>query len=152
MKRKVIILRINELRVHELIQRERVEELKKDILREGKIKRPILVDENTLIVIDGHHRLQALKELGCKFIPAVLVNYRSNDICVEPWRDCDKISKEDVIKAGLTGNPFPPKTSKHFIICEGCKRHVEYLEGEFPVHLSVLGSSIKRPRISSKLT
>ncbi len=152
MKRKVVILRINELRVHELIQRKKVEELKEDILREGRIKRPILVDENTLVVIDGHHRLQALKELGCKFIPALLVDYRSSDICVEPWRDCDIISKEDVIKAGLTGRPFPPKTSKHFIVCEGCKRHVEHLEGEFPVHLSMLGSSTKHPRISSKLT
>ncbi len=152
MERKVAILKINELKVHELTNRERVEELKKDILRDGKLKKPILVDEKTLIVIDGHHRLQSLKELGCKFIPAVLVDYRSSDICVEPWRDCSVISKEDVIRAGLTGNYLPPKTSKHFIICEGCKRHVEHLEGEFPVHLSMLGLSIKHQHISSKST
>lgn len=149
---RVSMLRVSELRAHELTQRERVEELKRSILREGVIRRPILVDERTLIVIDGHHRLQAIKELGFELIPAVLVDYRSDEICVEPWREGCEISKEEVIRAGLTGKPLPPKTSRHFVICGGCKRHVEYLEGEHPIPLSALNAHPLRGSPRARIT
>ncbi|MEM0268161.1 MAG: ParB N-terminal domain-containing protein [Candidatus Korarchaeum sp.] len=95
---RAVLLRISVLRVHEMTERERIKEIKGDILREGKLRRPILADGRTMIVIDGHHRLQALRELGCEFIPVVLVDYGSDDICVEAWRDDCSISKEDVIR------------------------------------------------------
>ncbi len=143
----MVLLRISELRVHEMTERERVEEIKESILREGRLRRPILVDERTMIVIDGHHRLQALRELGCEFIPAMLVDYMRDDICVESWRDHCSISKEDVIRAGLTGNPFPPKTSKHSVVCGGCRKHVEHLEEELHIPISILGSATDHERL-----
>lgn len=133
-----MLIEIDRLRAHELVERDRVEKLKEELRRSGVLVRPILVDEKNLIVIDGHHRVQALRELGCKLVPALLVDYENSNICVVPWRDCDKVTKEDVVRAGLTGKLLPPKTSKHVILCDGCERHVEFLEGEHPTPLEVL--------------
>ncbi len=135
---RVVLIEITRLRAHELVERDRVEKLKEDLRKSGMLVRPILVDERNLIIIDGHHRVQALRELGCKLVPALLIDYESSDICVVPWRDCDRVTKEEVVKAGLTGRLLPPKTSKHVVFCEGCERHVEFLEGEHPIPLEVL--------------
>ncbi len=136
--RKLTLLRIDELKAHESTIRERVEELKEEIEKSGVLKKPVLVDEGTKVILDGHHRVQALRELGCHLVPVILVNYKSEDICVVPWRDCDKIVKEDVIRAGLTGKLLPPKTSRHLIICDGCRRHVEYIEGKHSIPINIL--------------
>lgn len=136
--RRVVLLDIDSLLSHEMTEESRLSSLKEEILRDGFLRRPILVDEKTRVIIDGHHRLKALKELGCRYIPAVLIDYLKSDVCVEPWRDCDRISKDLVIKSALSGRLLPPKTTRHVIFCEGCKRHVEFLEGEVNIPLSEL--------------
>jgi hypothetical protein len=41
---------------------------------------------------------------------------QSNSIEVETWPDCGRaeITKDEVIGMGLSGELFPPKTSRHF--------------------------------------
>ncbi|MEM2408794.1 MAG: ParB N-terminal domain-containing protein, partial [Ignisphaera sp.] len=46
---------------------------------DGALRKPIIVEKNRLIVIDGHHRLNALKFLGIKVVPAYLADYRDVD-------------------------------------------------------------------------
>ena len=36
-------------------------------------------------MIDGHHRVTVLLELGCKFVPAYQVDYLKSDIEVKTW-------------------------------------------------------------------
>jgi hypothetical protein len=132
---KVEIVEINKLKEHEEIDTNHLKKLIKEIKSYKILKRPIVVDKNTNIILDGAHRFNALKALGCKKIPAVLVNYRSPKIKVMSWRKGEKIDKKDVIIAGVTGNKMPPKTSKHMILINGRLKHISFIEKiiNFPI-------------------
>ncbi|MEM1712449.1 MAG: ParB N-terminal domain-containing protein [Acidilobaceae archaeon] len=92
---------------------ERLIEIIEWIVRDGAIHYPILVDKDTLIILDGHHRVEALRRLGYKLVPALLVDYDSDCISVSSWREGVYVTKDLVREHGLTGNLLPPKTSRH---------------------------------------
>ncbi|MDP2971868.1 MAG: ParB N-terminal domain-containing protein [Deltaproteobacteria bacterium] len=71
----IVFVRIEELKEHEEIRPDYLEDLKNEILSDGILKMPIAVDRDTYVILDGHHRLHALKRIGCKRIPVVLVDY-----------------------------------------------------------------------------
>ena len=124
----IVFIRIEELREHEEIRPDYLEELKNEILSDGMLKMPIAVDRSTYINLDGHHRLHALKKIGCKKIPVILVDYQSTEIEVIPWREGEKITKEMIIDTALTGKRMRPKTSKHMILVEGQLKHISCIE------------------------
>lgn len=124
----IVILGIEELREHEEIRPHYLEELKNEILSDGILKMPIAVDRSTYIILDGHHRLHALKRIGCKKIPAILVDYHSEEIEVVPWREGETITKEMIIQTALSGKRLAPKTSKHMIRVGGELKHISILE------------------------
>ncbi len=107
------IINLTELREHEEVEPEYLEKLKSQIKKDGILKRPIIVDKNSKIILDGHFRYNTLKKLGYTKIPAYFVDYRSPDIVVRSWKERELVTKEDVIKSGITGKKLPPKTSKH---------------------------------------
>lgn len=111
---KLVPIRV--LRSHERVIEEHVEELVRQLIRDGMLFYPVLVDEETMIVLDGHHRVEALKRLGAQYIPALLIDYSSDVVRVDSWRDEWRVCKEDVIRAGIKGELLPPKTSRH-IVC-----------------------------------
>ena len=82
---KVILVEISSLHHHEELLPGLLEDLKEEIARDGYLKHPVIVDEETLVVIDGSHRVEALRELGCKLIPACMVRYQDPDISVGCW-------------------------------------------------------------------
>ncbi len=135
---EVVYLDIEVLREHEEIRPQYLEELKNEILSDGILKMPIAVDRSTYIILDGHHRLHALKRLGCKRIPAILVDYHSPEIEVVPWREGEVITKEMIIHTALSGKRMAPKTSKHMIRVGGELRHISYLEVTINVPLGEL--------------
>jgi len=120
----IVLFELKKLREHEKIESIYLEKLKKQIQKDGILKRPIVVDKNTKIILDGHFRFNVLKQLGYPRIPVFFVDYNSSDILVTTWRDDEIITKEDVIKAGLTGKKFPPKTSKHMMNSSKNKIHI----------------------------
>ncbi len=134
----IVFLNIEELREHEEIRPHYLEELKNEILSDGILKMPIAVDRSTYIILDGHHRLHALKRLGCKKIPAILVDYHSEEIEVIPWREGERLTKEMVIQTALSGKRMAPKTSKHMIRIEGELKHISVLERVINVPLEEL--------------
>jgi hypothetical protein len=75
------------------------------------------VENRHYIILDGHHRYQALLDLGCKRIPVYLVDYFQDAIRVETWPGAivDHITKEEVVEAVLRGKLFPPKTTRHIL-------------------------------------
>ena len=116
MKNKINIINNNLLKQHERIRKKHLNELLKQIQEDGFISDPIVVDKNTMIILDGHHRFNVIKKLGLSFSPVYLVNYKSKEIKVSQWREGgEKITKELVLKAGLSGKLLRPKTSKHLI-------------------------------------
>ena len=135
---KVVFFEIETLREHEEIRPDYLEELKKEIVLDGKLKMPICIDKKTCIILDGHHRLHALKRLGCKRIPVVLVDYQSPEIKVIPWRAGETITKEKIIDIALSGKRMPSKTSKHMIALDGKWKHISAIQGIINISLEEL--------------
>jgi len=127
-KEEIAFFNIDELREHEEIRPDYLETLKNEILSDGLLKMPICIDEKTCIILDGHHRLQALKRIGCTKIPVVMVDYHSPEIKVIPWREGETITKEKIIDTALSGGRMPSKTSKHMIILDGEWTHISAIE------------------------
>ncbi len=107
---------IGMLRRHERFIDERVVRLYRDILDRGVLVKPLLVDSHTMIVLDGHHRLEALRRLGARVVPVLLVDY-DDDRCVRvgSWREGWRVTKELVREVGLSGKLLPPRTSRHML-------------------------------------
>jgi hypothetical protein len=129
---------LKDLKEHEEIKPVYLEKLREQIRKDGILKKPIIVDKGTRIILDGHHRYRSLKELGCSKIPAILVDYTSSEIIVIPWRDNDIVTKEDVKKAGLTGKKLPPKTSRHMILSKKNKIHISKISEKIEISLKEL--------------
>ncbi|MDQ7793099.1 MAG: ParB N-terminal domain-containing protein [bacterium] len=100
---------------HEEVEEDRLASLTDEIRRDGCLREPVLVDRVTLIILDGHHRVQALQALGCLLVPAYLVDYRSQGIQVWPWRQDTPVDKDSVVDRGLARRPYPPRTSRHVL-------------------------------------
>lgn len=124
---------IEALKPHEHVDPDRLSSLTRRILTDGVLKKPIVADHRTNVVLDGHHRLQALKLLGCQLIPVIYVDYNDPRIVVETFKKHMELTKEMVVEAGLNGRPFPPKTSKHMVSENGCLVHIS--EFEKPIHI-----------------
>jgi hypothetical protein len=124
----IVFIEIEELKEHEEIRPDYLEELKNEILSDGILKMPIAVDKKTYIILDGHHRLHALKKIGCQRIPVILFDYQSPEIKVLPHREGEIVTKEMIIQTALAGRKMPPKTSKHMIMIEGELKHISILE------------------------
>ena len=81
------------------------------ILSEGVWTKPIIVEKNYMLILDGHHRFNICKERGFKKVPAVLVDY--SDVGIRSLRKNYQFSYLDVISNALSGSLYPYKTVKH---------------------------------------
>jgi len=108
---------LSQLHGHEQIRATLLEQLTEQIKQDGYLKRPILVADRHFVVLDGHHRLEAVRLLGCNRIPAYLVDYKSDIVNLGTWPDAvvSSVTKDEVIRRGLTGDRFPPKTTRHTV-------------------------------------
>ena len=108
---------LSQLHGHEQIRATLLEQLTEQIKQDGYLKRPILVADRHFVVLDGHHRLEAVRLLGCNRIPAYLVDYKSDIVNLGTWPEAivSTVTKDEVIRRGLTGDRFPPKTTRHTV-------------------------------------
>jgi ParB-like chromosome segregation protein Spo0J len=112
---RISLVPVDALKPHESTSRRHLARLKRRIINDCVLKMPVLADKKTLVLLDGHHRLLTLKQLGIKKIPAMLVDYESNEIIVKSRRKNLKVDKRAVISMGLSKKVFPPKTTKHIL-------------------------------------
>lgn len=112
---EIKIIPIEELKPHEQTIPENLKRLENKIRENGYLINPIIVDQDSLVILDGHHRAKVLKLLGYKKVPAFLVDYSDKGIKVFQRRPEIPITKEIIIKKALAGEVFPCKTSKHQI-------------------------------------
>ena len=134
----ICFIELEALKEHEEIRPDYLEQLKNEILSDGILKMPIAVDKNTYIILDGHHRLHALRKIGCKRIPVILFDYQSPEIEVIPWREDENITKEMIVQTALAGRRMPPKTSRHMILIKGELKHISILEKDINIPLEKL--------------
>ena len=87
--------------------------LAKSISKFGFWTVPIALEKQTLAIMDGHHRFNAAKALGLKFVPCLLFSYEEPGVVVGSWRQ-DIVITKDVIFANIKlGLKFPYKTTRH---------------------------------------
>lgn len=113
---RVDLVPLEVLLPHELTISKKVDELEKMTHRWKAYVLPLVVDENTGVILDGHHRHQVALRLSLKCLPCVKVDYQGDDsVELDVWPNCgrDSITKEEVVQAGLQGELFQPKTSRH---------------------------------------
>ncbi|MEE2769093.1 MAG: ParB N-terminal domain-containing protein [Actinomycetota bacterium] len=85
-------------------------------LRELGFYKPIVVDEVTGTILDGHHKTAAAGHLNLDLVPVLLLDYLIDDrITVEVWPGCGRtsITKTEVLDMAASGRVFSPKTSRH---------------------------------------
>lgn len=109
----VRLLPIDALLPHEEHCHEHALALSRAIADDGYLSRPVVVEERTLTLLDGHHRVAALAMLGCKFVPSVVLGYEDPRVCLEGWRPDVAVDRDMVIAAASRGQLLPRKTTRH---------------------------------------
>jgi len=106
LKLEIKLEEIKKLYIHEEIIPSIVKRLSLEI-NQGICRDPVIVDKETLVVLDGMHRVATLQHLDCKLIPVCLVNYNNPSIRVESWfrtiengQKTGENVREDLEKAG----------------------------------------------------
>lgn len=116
MSYRIEIVPIDSLHQHEQIIPERLAKVVEIVTREQCVDVPVVVDEKSRVILDGHHRFNALKQLGAKKVPALLIDYFDDSlISVEarPESGFKSLSKKEIIDMGLSDKVFKPKTTRH---------------------------------------
>ena len=130
---------IRDLKTHEAAQPDRVRRVMKQMRSTGVVKKAIIVDSNTMVVLDGVHRLSALQMLGAVRAPAWLIDYSDEGVVVLSKDRKSQVPKGLVIRAATEGPKLPPKTTRHMIKGkDGTLVHISKLEGDVSVPLSTL--------------
>ena len=94
MKGKLVILEIARLKEHEAVNEQHLEEMKEWLIRDGVQIDPIIVAKDYMVILDGHHRAKALKELGYSKVLAYVVDYYDEEIEVHSWREEERFTKK----------------------------------------------------------
>lgn len=113
MKPGIKLVLIAKLRAHEQVCPQRLEQLLAKIKQDGRLKNPIVVDRKTSVILDGHHRVESLRRLGCRVVPIMAVDYFSDQVKVFLRRE--ELIKEIVLSRALNKRLLPSKTTRHLI-------------------------------------
>ena len=101
------------------------------IQADGFQRDPIIVDRENHVVLDGMHRLRALKDLGARHILCHLVDYSSPEIRLERWARLLKGAKRESLVEILKSSRIDRRVS--------LKEAIELVDGRSPP-VSVLTS------------
>lgn len=95
---KIEMVEIDELKLHEETIPSSLEKLADLIRSDGYLRHPVVVDEETRAVLDGMHRVEALRLLDCWFAPVCSVDYQDPRIKLGGW---DRLFRKVEIKTVL---------------------------------------------------
>jgi hypothetical protein len=151
---KVTLLRVDQLKPHEHGSSLYLELLRKEILKDGVLKYPIIADEKTHVILDGMHRWLALKSLGYELIPVILVDvFKNQKVRVGKRRIHryiegvdEKITINQVISAGISGHLLEPRSTRHFFPFS------KFQEINYPLHSLKKSTAQDVSKYLSKMT
>ncbi|MEM2253245.1 MAG: DUF5603 domain-containing protein [Desulfurococcaceae archaeon] len=100
---KPVLLDLDLMRPHEEIIGKRLSDVKEFILSIKAIDSPLIVapipGTKLYLIVDGHHRWAALRELKCTKAPSIIVDYFDEGIKLYTWYPAFKGKLEDFLKA-----------------------------------------------------
>ena len=108
---------IGQLKSHEETRMELLTSLVAEIKKDGFLRKPVLVEDKHYVILDGHHRYEALKLIGCRKIPVYLVDYLDEAVYLTTWPEAKhtNLTKDDVLNMAKSGRLYPPKTTRHIV-------------------------------------
>jgi hypothetical protein len=110
---RVVLCHPHELLPHENHDPIRARALAREIRAAGFWMKPLLVEADHRIILDGHHRREAARQLGLSAVPALMIHYDDPRLTLTAWRPGEVWSREDVIARALARDLCPIKTTRH---------------------------------------
>jgi L-serine kinase (ADP) len=110
------LLRLSELKDHEQVDPKKVDELVENLRRTQVVADPIWVAAGSGVILNGHHRVAALRLLGAERAPAWVIDYASPEVRLERWTAGPPIPKAEVVRRAGAHELFPPKTTRHIVV------------------------------------
>lgn len=84
-KLEVSVADVDDLKLHEETIDSYLEELAESIEDNEEVYDPVIVDKKTGVVLDGMHRVSAMRELGYEKIPVCYVDYKDTKVKLGSW-------------------------------------------------------------------
>jgi hypothetical protein len=78
-------LDLEDVHIHEEIIPDILNRLADSIVNDKILRHPVIVDASSHVVLDGMHRVAAMKMIGCKRIVCCLVEYMDKRIIIGRW-------------------------------------------------------------------
>lgn len=100
---RLSLVDIDALKPHEEIVESIVRSLANDILTQGEVRDPLMVDRDDYVILDGMHRYNSLKTLRCRFAPCCLLDYDNPKIKVGSWFRLFVVNEADSTAETLLG-------------------------------------------------
>ena len=95
---KIHFIDIDMLKPHEALDPLELELFIKSMNEKGVFYKPMLVDKNSFVILDGHHRWAALKKMGAKKIPCIFLDYFDEEIKLYTWYPVLNEKLEKILK------------------------------------------------------
>jgi choline kinase len=108
---KIDLISINLLLPIEDHIQERADMLFKDISNNDFWTKPIVVEKDNFLILDGHHRFNVAKRMKLKNIPVVFIKY--SDVDLWSLRKEEFVDIKTVIFRANNNDIYPNKTVKH---------------------------------------
>ncbi len=128
---KVTVCPLADLKPHELTVESLLKRLIKAIVRSGVVYDPLIVDEASLVVLDGMHRLEALRRVGARFVPVCLVDYMSDEILLKRWF---RVVRNPPDSRAVEGKLASMGLSVERVSFAEARRMVDEREAHFAIH------------------
>jgi L-serine kinase (ADP) len=101
------------LKSHERIEPHQVDALVDELRESGVFVDPIWLARGSDVILNGHHRVAALRRLGAVRVPAWVFDYDDDRIALDRWTAGPPLTKEEVVRRAHAGKLYPPKTTRH---------------------------------------
>ena len=111
--RLVSAVPIGRLVPHEEHDDRRALRLARHIGHMGVWTAPLVIERDSLVIMDGHHRLRAAQTLRLSMLPAVLLSYEDGGVLLQAWRKGETWSPATVLSRARSGLLLPRKTTRH---------------------------------------
>lgn len=92
---------------------ERVLHVAHEIISEGFWLEPIMVERESWVIMDGHHRREFARRHSLRVVPCVMLDY--SQVELHSRQAGVHVTADDIIARGIQRRPYPPKTTRHVL-------------------------------------